>query len=607
MFAYIKILYQFLDAKERVAACGCFVVMLLMAIVEVVGVIAIMPFVAVLSDRLAIQHYSKLAYLYHVVHCSSYQFFLILLGLIVLISLVVTNFISVWTTKIIVRFCFARVCGLSKCLFEKYLRQLYQYFIERNPVLLTDMLSGIDLVAQDCFYVVMRMLTQLCIVSAIALLLLFINYRLTCLMSLFFGGVYALMYMFFKNKLHVLGAKAEQFRKQTTFIAANAFNNIKDIKLQKKEDYFIQKFANAVRHYAKFGGQARYLAVVPRHLLEVIVFSGILLALFYFILIDKDINHAVPLLGVYVFSFLRLMPAIQIISVSNAQLWARTALLLSLRDELLYSHAVAIDDRPISENKPSDDTLPIRETIEFKQVCFCYPDRQHPTICELNLTIKACTTVGLVGMTGTGKTTLVNLMLGLLLPSTGQIMVDSTPLTTHNVQQWQGNIGYVSQDIALLDDTILNNIAFGLPPEEIDQERVIETARIANIHHVIIDDLPHGYHTVIGHNGIKLSGGQRQRLSMARALYRQPSVLVLDEATSALDNVTEEIILETIRLLSHQKTIIIVAHRLTTLLACDIIHLLQDGYIVASGNYQHLLQHSPQFEEMARMAYEPVR
>jgi ABC-type multidrug transport system fused ATPase/permease subunit len=233
-------------------------------------------------------------------------------------------------------------------------------------------------------------------------------------------------------------------------------------------------------------------------------------------------------------------------------------------------------------------------------VRFSYSGTQNPVLDGISLVIPCYSSVGIVGATGTGKTTLVDLILGLLIPTSGQLRVDGVVITGENLLRWRHNVGYVPQNIFLADDTITNNIAFGVPEQEIDHAAVVRAARIANLQEFIEGELPRGYETFVGERGVRLSGGQRQRLGIARALYRDPAMLIMDEATSSLDGVTEGAVNEALHALSGKKTVITIAHRLTTVKACEVIYLLEQGRISSYGSYDELIKTSPWFRAAAR-------
>jgi ABC-type multidrug transport system fused ATPase/permease subunit len=244
--------------------------------------------------------------------------------------------------------------------------------------------------------------------------------------------------------------------------------------------------------------------------------------------------------------------------------------------------------------------LPFKEELRLRDLSFAFPGMTEVVIRNLDLTIRANTTVGLVGATGSGKTTTIDLIMGLLTPQAGQITVDGVVLNEANLPQWQRNLGYVSQHIFLSDESVAANIALGVPEEEIDLEAVERAARLAHLHDFVVASLPDGYHTVVGERGVRLSGGQRQRIGIARALYHDPEVLLLDEATSSLDGFTEKVVMDAIKNLSRQKTIVIVAHRLSTIEDCEVIFLMSQGQVIAQETYSELMRSSPQFRSMAR-------
>jgi ABC-type multidrug transport system fused ATPase/permease subunit len=247
--------------------------------------------------------------------------------------------------------------------------------------------------------------------------------------------------------------------------------------------------------------------------------------------------------------------------------------------------------------------LPFRDRLELEAVAFTYPSAPDPVLSKFALRIEKNTTIGLVGATGSGKTTIVDLILGVLSPTKGRLLVDGAPIDDGNVRGWQANLGYVPQAIYLSDSSIASNIAFGLPEEEIDMKSVEAASRAAQLHDFVVRELPKGYLTEVGERGVRLSGGQRQRIAIARALYRNPDVLVLDEATSALDGITEDAVVDAIKQLARQKTIITIAHRISTVKDCDVIYVLEKGGIADQGSYQELMTRNASFRAMAKVDF----
>jgi ABC-type multidrug transport system fused ATPase/permease subunit len=331
---------------------------------------------------------------------------------------------------------------------------------------------------------------------------------------------------------------------------------------------------------------------MPRFALEAIAFGGMLLVILYLMAQSGSFAAALPIVTLYAFAGYRLMPALQQIYGAVTQLkYAGPAL------KALHTDLVGLN--PVEPYGKVLEPLHLNKCIELNTIVYQYPKANAPALNGINLSIPARSTVGLVGSTGSGKTTTVDLILGLLEPQEGTLCIDGQVVNASNRRQWQKSIGYVPQHIYLADDTVSANIAFGLAQEMMDQRAVERAAKIANLHDFVVQDMPQGYGTMVGERGVRLSGGQRQRIGIARALYHNPSVLVLDEATSALDNLTEQAVMEAVHNLSHSITIILIAHRLTTVRECDQIFLLEKGIVKSKGTFKQLVEKSDQFKAMA--------
>ena len=306
-------------------------------------------------------------------------------------------------------------------------------------------------------------------------------------------------------------------------------------------------------------------------------------------------NNALPIISVYVFAAYRLLPALQQMYSCFTQLTFVGPSLDELNKDLRKLKSY--------EKKQDKSNLAFNKIITLKNVNYNYPNSSIKAIENLSIKIPINSTVGLVGSTGSGKTTLVDIILGLLEPQDGSLEIDGKLITKLNTRSWQRNIGFVPQHIYLSDDTVSANIAFGLDPKEIDQQAVESASKIASLHEFIIDDLPNQYQTTIGERGVRLSGGQRQRIGIARALYHDPKVLIFDEATSALDGKTEKIVMDAINNLRKDTTIILIAHRLSTVKRCDEIFVLEKGRLKAQGNFDDLINIDSQFRENVKNSF----
>jgi len=302
-------------------------------------------------------------------------------------------------------------------------------------------------------------------------------------------------------------------------------------------------------------------------------------------------------LALYTLAAYRLMPSLQQVYSQVAQIRFSVPALDILYDDL---HSLTPHNANLPKMK-SVKPMGIGSSLSLDNVTFRYESQDKSAINNISLTIKALSTVGFVGSTGSGKTTTIDLILGLLKPQKGRIAVDDVAINSKNIRSWQRTIGYVPQQIYLSDDSISANIAFGHDIKDINQDAVETAAKIANLHEFVINDLPHGYSTRVGEQGVRLSGGQRQRIGIARALYYDPGVLVFDEATSALDSVTEKAVMEAIHSLGNKKTIIMIAHRLSTVRHCNNIFVLDGGKLVEEGTYDQLIEANSKFQNMIKM------
>jgi ABC-type multidrug transport system fused ATPase/permease subunit len=363
------------------------------------------------------------------------------------------------------------------------------------------------------------------------------------------------------------------------------------------EEGFLSRFRIPARRMSEYQTLGQVLSQLPRYVLEAIAFGGIIALILVLIIRDEGgLVAMLPTLGLVAMAGTRLFPALQKVfhSISSMR-FGEPALDALYKDIMEVSPAVS-DAARLRKPRPP---MELRDTLALEAASFTYPEAPRPALDAMTLEIPANHTIGIVGGTGAGKTSVVDVILGLLTLQSGALRVDGHAVTDEDIRAWQKNIGYVPQQIFLADDTVSANIAFGTPAEKIDQAAVERAARIAELHDFVTETLPEGYDTRVGERGVKLSGGQRQRIGIARALYHDPGVLILDEATSALDNLTEQAVMEAVHNLGRQKTIIMIAHRLSTVKACDRIFYLEAGRVAQSGTYDELVSESAGFRAMS--------
>jgi len=425
------------------------------------------------------------------------------------------------------------------------------------------------------------------IALTIIILLVITDPKLIMIVGFLFGGAYGLIFYYTRSYLKKIGNERLK-NNELRFTAVNeAFGAAKEVKVGGLEKAYIKQFSQAAQNFAKTVASSQVIAQLPRFILEAIAFGGIILVILFMMTKKGSFNNALPILSLYVFAGYRLMPALQGIYNSFIQL---TFIGPSL--DKLYEDIKSL--KPFNFNEDKNIILPNKQ-ISLKDVNYSYPNVSRTALKNISIKIPVKTTVGLVGETGSGKTTLVDIILGLLEAQQGTLEVDEKIITTQNVRSWQRSIGYVPQSIYLVDDSIAVNIALGSDYNDIDLKAVEKASKIANLHDFIINELPNKYNTIIGERGVRLSGGQRQRIGIARAIYHNPQVLVLDEATSSLDNQTEKAVMDAVNNLTKDITIILIAHRLSTVKNCDKIFLLEKGELKNQGTFEELLNINENF------------
>ena len=441
----------------------------------------------------------------------------------------------------------------------------------------------------------LQLLSRLAVGVCLAALVVAVDPLVAGAFAIVFGGVYVAIFRIVGKQLSVLGQQNQTGNRTKFRSATSLFQGIKDLKVLGRESYYLETFERSSKDVAKSQARHGILTVAPRYVVETVAVGAMLAAALYLLIRERDIGRALPVLVLYALAAYRLAPVLQNVFASLTQIRFNLPSI-----ELLEREMKALDLPPA---EPARRVLPpLRKQIELSDVRFAYDQTSPPVLRGLSLVVPKNSTVGIVGTTGAGKTTLVDILLGLIAPQGGTLAVDGVVVDRSNAASWRAQIGYVPQSVYLSEESVAANIAFGIPGDRIDLERVRAAATVANIHDFIAAELPQGYDTPIGERGVRLSGGQRQRLGIARALYSDPPVLVLDEATSSLDSITEDAVIDAIRKLSHRKTIVAIAHRITTLQDCDVIHLLADGKVADSGSFQELLGRNAVFRAMAKAA-----
>jgi len=585
---YFKNIIYLLSPQELKNFFLLLAMIIIMAFLDMLGVASILPFVAVLTNPNLIEtniFLIKIFEISKIFGIKSNEEFLFVLGTFVFIFLIISLIFKSITLYAQVRFTQMRQYSISKRLIEGYLHQPYSWFLSQNRADLgKTILSEVDEIIAYSLKPVLEIISKSAIVLTIITLLILVDPKIAIASGIFIFMTYGIIFYCLKNLLAKLGSERLKNNEIRFRTVGEAFGAAKEVKISGLEKSFIRLFSITAEIIARNIAKSEAIGILPRFILETIAIGGILILILITTTSSGNINLVIPILSLYLFAAYRLMPAIQQIYMSFTRLKFASPTLDKVINDL-------------KNLKPKNINLK-QENLKFsKKIClnnvyYNYPNSERTVLKNINLSIFKNSCVGFIGQTGCGKTTIIDIILGLLDPQKGTLEIDEQIITEQKKRSWQRSIGYVPQQIFLSDNTIEANIAFGVEPKEINHDLVKKVSKIANLYEFIEGELPDQYKTNVGDHGIKLSGGQRQRIGIARALYHNPEVLIFDEATSALDNETEKVVMDAIYKLRKDLTIILIAHRLNTLKNCDIVFKLDKGRLIKQGKYNEFIKSS---------------
>lgn len=570
----LKKLGYIFDKKDKWKIAALLFAVVVGSFLELLGVTIFMPFINIIEKPQSIQTTWYLKWAYDLFQFRSAQGFLIGVSACIIVIYIVKNVYLIAEKSYIYRFSYNMQMKLSTRLLDTYMKEPYTFHLNKNIATLQRSLQEDTSKFMQVVLYSLELVAELAVCFVLVVYLLFVSKSITIIVLGLLVFCVGSFLLFTRKYSRRLGQDNQGYQGKIYQWMNQALGGIKEIKILGRESFFTDEY---YQYYAKFARGlrvARTISIIPKYVVEAVAISGLLVAIIVKLLFgEADMVYYIPQLTVFAVAAFRLMP-----SVGRINEHATNTLYALPSVDLVYHDLTEIADYVAKQDNEVKEDWNLQKGIEVQHVTYYYPDTDEPVIDDASLFIEKGKTVAFIGASGAGKTTMVDVILGLLTPQKGKVCADG--INVHEKPKtFHAQVGYIPQVIYLSDDTIRNNIAFGVKEEEIDEQAVrcaVEKAQLTEF----IDSLPYGLDTIVGDRGVRLSGGQRQRIGIARALYHDPEILVLDEATSALDNETEAAVMEAIEHLQGMKTMIIIAHRLTTIRNVDVIYEVGDGKVV---------------------------
>ena len=571
-----------LSNKQKKYAIFIFILMVVAMILETLSIGIMLPLLSVLLKGETNSGFFSYFFIFGYVEDEN----LIYVGLAVTFIIFLTKNIFLlfnhWHQS---RFLEKITLELSDKLFKDYLKRDYIFFLQMNTA---QLMANVKAEIPSFVEYVNRMIIffgEIIIFLGIAILVLYVDFFGTLIILFSIGFFIFLIYAFTKNKIDIYAKERIIIDRELNKQLMQGIATAKDVKILDREENIIHQFNRNLFKNSTIGLYMKFIGGLPKFLFEILLVCAFLILVLSMINMNRDMITIIQYLGVFAIASLRIIPGISRIFTSFQQIKFRQPTIELLSKEFDPKNYIYAQKN--YQSKDLNIPLKFQKEINLRNLCFSYPIRKEFYLSEISMTIKKGSFIGIIGETGSGKSTLINLFTGLLKPSEGKIEVDELNIFS-NLSEWHKKIGYVPQSIYLTDDTVRKNIAFGLLENDIDDALVKQAVEKASLSE-FLKNLPNGLDTIVGEKGIRISGGQQQRIGIARALYRDPEILILDEATSSLDQLTEKKIIESIQFLKRKKTLIIITHRLATIKDCDKIFFIDKGKITKQGYPKEIL------------------
>lgn len=597
MFKLFSDVFKVLERHQKVGILKIQIIVIITAFTEVAGIATIGPFMALVSNPETIDQ-EIFRNLYVITNSTSRDNFLILMGSLVVGILFVSAIVATLSLRYIYHFAQRIGAEISSNLFDYYLSTNWLFHTQNNSSkLITNIAGECSRVTTGIVVPALIMNAKIVISLSIIIFLLSVDFLVTLVGFTIFGLVYFIIFSSVKYKLGLNGQKLTEHQNIRIKTMNEGFGGVKDILLMDRAEQFKSRFRNSSLIYGHAVGTQQTLSDIPKYWIELLAFGTMVLLILFLMIASKE-NFAliVPTLSMFAMASYKLIPAFQQIYFYLSGIKFSQSAIDSISKDLRTFNSNIIMNQSSRQNNQD-----LSYSIRLNDVTFSYPNKGSPVISNMSLEIPENSLIGFAGPSGSGKSTLIDIILGLLIPNSGSLVLGENTISKNNTYLLQSRVGYVPQTIFLSDNTIKNNIAFGLDDADIDEMKInncIDQSQLQDL----INSLPDGLETMVGEKGVQLSGGQRQRIAIARALYRKPKILVLDEATSALDGLTEQKIMQSIHKIASDITVIIIAHRLNTIKECDMIYFIESGKIVDSGSYDELISTNAKFQSLSKIS-----
>ena len=577
MIKIFKKMNLLLDKKQKRFMIVLIIMMLVGAVLETASISIVIPVVALVMDQNAVMNNELVASLYRFLGFSTPRAFTIFIMMSLVVAFIFKNIFLYIQQKVLFRFIYTNQFRTSERMMKNYLRRGYEYYLNADTAVIQRNITSDVNNMYALILAILTLISEIIVFVCLAAVLFIADPKLTLTISVLLIITLLVIKKILKPIMYKAGKDNQDYYSGLFKWISQTVTGIKEVKIGGRETYFIDEYIKCGKGYVGAVQKYSLFSNIPKLLIETVCVAGMILYLLVLMLMGQDTSNMMGVISAFGVAVVRLMPCANRINNQLNNIAYFEPFFMGVSDNL--QSEIGDSNSDITDLMPAKEKLPVKENITLKDICYKYPNTEKWIFDHADLTINIGQSVGIVGTSGAGKSTIVDVILGLLKVQSGSITADGAEvLDKANYRKWLKNVGYIPQTIFMLDDTIRRNIAFGVPEDEIDEDRLWQVIKDAQLDD-FIKSLPEGLETGIGERGIRISGGQRQRIGIARALYENPEVLILDEATSALDNDTEKAIMDSINLLHGHKTLIIIAHRLQTIEKCDAVYRVEDGKI----------------------------